>query len=80
MKTKRQQIESAIELWIRETHGPRARAAMLTDCIFAILVEPTETMLSAGNAAALDTAVLMDDRRFACERATWDAMVRGAFA
>lgn len=75
--TKRDQIESLITLWAR---GDSSRtAADLTDGIRAILAEPSDTMLREGCGAALATSVLMDDRRFACERACWDAMLTAAW-
>lgn len=39
---------------------------------------PTEAMLAAGNSASLSTSVLLDDQRFACERATYEAAVSTA--
>lgn len=39
---------------------------------------PTEQMLRAANKAALATSVLMDDTRFACERATYVAALAAA--
>lgn len=41
-------------------------------------LDPDETMLRAANKASLSTAVLMDDTRFACERATYVAAVAAA--
>ncbi len=41
-------------------------------------LEPTEKMLLAGCKAALDFGVLVDDRRFSCERAAWNAMLGAA--
>ena len=41
-------------------------------------IEPTEEMLSAGCEAGLDISTLIDDTRFACDRAVWDAMLRKA--
>lgn len=40
--------------------------------------EPTPEMLAAANKASLSTAVLLDDTRFACERATYRAMLSAA--
>lgn len=37
--------------------------------------EPTQEMLAAGCKAALSTNVLLDDTRFACETACWNAML-----
>lgn len=39
-------------------------------------IEPTAEMLKAGCEAGLATATLLDDTRFACERAVWAAMVK----
>lgn len=40
--------------------------------------EPIEEQLKAGSRASLSTAVLLDDTRFACERATYRAMIAAA--
>lgn len=40
--------------------------------------EPNEAQLKAGNRVSLSTDVLMDDTRFACERATYRAMIAAA--
>jgi hypothetical protein len=40
--------------------------------------DPSDAMLIAGNSAGLATASLLDDSRFACERATYIAMVDAA--
>ena len=37
--------------------------------------EPTEAMLLQGCKASLSMATLLDDTRFACERAVWGAMI-----
>lgn len=58
------------EPWQDEMFSAIARAAV------AALMEASVDALRAGNAAALSTGVLMDDTRFACERATFQAMLR----
>lgn len=40
--------------------------------------EPTQEMLQAGCKASLDIGVLLDDTRFSCERACWEAMFDAA--
>ena len=39
-------------------------------------IVPTDEMLRAANKASLSLPVLMDDTRFACERAVYTAAVR----
>lgn len=39
-------------------------------------IEPDDTMLSSGCRAGLSTTTLLNDTRFACERATWAAMLK----
>lgn len=41
-------------------------------------IEPTEEMLTAACAAALSTEVLLDDTRFACDRASYAAAIANA--
>lgn len=41
-------------------------------------IEPTEDQLKAANAATLSTETLMDDARFACERAGYAAGIKAA--
>lgn len=43
-------------------------------------IEPTEQMLYDACAASLSTGVLLDDTRFACERALWKAALARARA
>jgi hypothetical protein len=40
--------------------------------------EPTDEMLASANRVSLSTAVLLDDTRFACERAMWRAAFKSA--
>lgn len=41
-------------------------------------IEPTDAMLRDACAAALSTPVLLDDTRYACERACWNASLARA--
>ena len=49
--------------------------ASWASAFLGVIREPTEQQLLAGNRASLSTSTLMDDTRFACERATFTAML-----
>jgi len=60
-----------------DVHKKALEAArqLLPDGFVIVPKVPTEAMLAAANKASLSNAVLMDDTRFACERATYEAAI-----
>ena len=54
---------------------PRPEIREVVKQFLGVIREPTEQQLLAGNRASQSTSTLMDDTRFACERATFTAML-----
>lgn len=79
MKAAQEIIVAALDPALR--HGlAENRASIIAQRLEAagyVIVpkEPTQEMLMRGCKAALETGVLLDDTRFACERAVWSTML-----